>query len=245
MTTSQRVPTRLSAAGQANPFPSVRPVEVTSVQPADPIAAPARPPRYYRATKRSIDLILGSLILLIVAVPLALLMIAIRLDSRGPAIYRQRRVGAGGREFTCYKLRTMVRQNDASDHRDYLRYLIAHGDSVVATRMPDPRITRLGRMLRRASVDELPQLLNIIGGSMSFVGPRPPIPYEVECYNAWQLQRLAVKPGLTGLWQITGRNAVTFNDMCRMDLEYIRRRGVLYDLKILLLTPLRALRGAG
>lgn len=201
--------------------------------------------RSYLVAKRLMDLLFASVALLMVAIPLVIAMIAIRIDSPGHAIYRQRRTGTAGREFTCYKLRTMVQRNDVSAHRDYLRYLITHGDEVIATHMSDRRITRVGKVLRNLSVDELPQLVNVIRGSMSLVGPRPPIPYEVESYNSWQLRRLAVKPGITGLWQITGRNVVTFNEMCRLDLEYIARRGIFLDLKILLLTPLRAFRGAG
>jgi lipopolysaccharide/colanic/teichoic acid biosynthesis glycosyltransferase len=193
--------------------------------------------------------IVGSALVLIVTLPLLVVsIIAIRIDSPGPALFRQKRAGRGGVLFDCWKLRTMFSNNDDSMHRGHLRHLIQHGSSVVAERLHgDPRITRIGRLLRLTSLDELPQLWNVLRGEMSLVGPRPPLSYEVEHYQTWHLGRLAVRPGLTGPWQVTGRGRVTFDEMCRMDLDYIAHRSLWRDLKILLRTPwaLISMRGAG
>ncbi len=137
---------------------------------------------------------------------------------------------------------------DDTIHRDHLRYLITNSENVVAARITDdPRITRVGRWLRKSSLDELPQLWNVLRGDMSLVGPRPPLPYEVDHYKPWQKGRLVVKPGLTGYWQVLGRGQVTFDEMCRMDLTYIEKRSIGLDLWILLKTPTAVVsrRGAG
>ncbi|MEP6696470.1 MAG: sugar transferase [Pseudonocardiales bacterium] len=204
--------------------------------------------RAYVAAKRALDLVLAGAGLLLCLPLLAVLALVVKLESRGPAMYAAERVGEGGRHFACHKLRTMRSDMDDAIHRDYLRYLIANSGSVVAERIPDdPRITRVGRWLRKSSLDELPQLWNVLCGDMSLVGPRPPLPYEVECYRPWQMGRLAVRPGLTGYWQVLGRGQVTFDDMCRMDLRYIENRSLRLDLWILLKTPLAVAsrRGAG
>lgn len=204
--------------------------------------------RSYVAAKRLLDLLLAGLGLLLTLPLLAVFALLIKVESRGPAIYAAERVGENGRRFACHKLRTMRADRDDTIHRDYLRYLIENSGSVVAERLPDdPRITRVGRWLRKSSLDELPQLWNVVRGDMSMVGPRPPLPYEVEFYRPWQMGRLAVRPGLTGYWQVLGRGQVTFDDMCRMDLRYIERRSLALDLWILIRTPLvvASRRGAG
>lgn len=209
-------------------------------------AAPrtARQYRSYPAAKRLLDLLVAA-VGLIVALPVLLVAaLLIKLDSPGPVLYRHVRLGRGGRPFVCYKLRTMVAGAGDGIHRERMRWVI----TTRAVNVPfheDPRITRVGRWLRRASLDELPQLWNVLRGEMTMVGPRPPLPYEVECYQDWQLARLVVRPGLTGYWQVFGRGRVSIQEMCRMDLEYIRQRTFLMDLQLLLLTTLVVLSGRG
>ncbi len=202
-------------------------------------------PRGYDAAKRTIDVILSAAALAVVAIPLLICVVLIRLESPGSAIFRQQRVGLRGRQFTCYKLRTLASTHDSERHRLYLEHLIENSDSAVATHMPDREVTRIGALLRRTSLDELPQLVNVLKGDMSIVGPRPPIPYEVARYRPEHLRRLAVLPGLTGYWQITGRGKVTFAQMCALDSEYIDRRSLWLDLMIMLRTPFAMLRGSG
>lgn len=204
--------------------------------------------RGYVLVKRLLDMAIAAAALVLATPLLAVLAALIKIESRGPAVYAAERVGQDGRHFACYKLRTMRADMDDAIHRDYLRYLIENSESVVAERLrDDPRITRVGRWLRKSSLDELPQLWNVVCGDMSLVGPRPPLPYEVECYKPWQRGRLAVPPGLTGYWQILARGQVTFDEMCRMDLRYIQSRSLALDLWILLKTPSAVLsrRGAG
>jgi exopolysaccharide biosynthesis polyprenyl glycosylphosphotransferase len=153
--------------------------------------------------KRALDVLLSSLLLLLFAIPGALLALAIKLDSRGPVIYRQRRVGRGGVHFEAYKFRSM--RQDAEQQLDQLRARNEANGPIFKMRA-DPRVTRVGRLLRRASLDELPQLVNVLKGEMSLVGPRPPIPDEVAQYEPWHMKRLEVSPGLTGLWQVSGRS---------------------------------------
>ena len=200
----------------------------------------------YRFTKRALDIV-GSLLLIVATAPLLLLLaVAIRIDSPGPVIYRQTRLGRAGRAFPCFKLRSMYAGEDDRIHRRHVEYLIEHSATVVAERLPDdPRITHVGRFLRRSSLDELPQLWNVLCGQMSLVGPRPPLPYEVACYQPWQRRRLDVRPGITGYWQVRGRGRVTFDEMCRMDLTYIAHRSIGLDLWILLKTPGALISGKG
>jgi lipopolysaccharide/colanic/teichoic acid biosynthesis glycosyltransferase len=189
--------------------------------------------------RRALDLALTVPLLLLIAPLLLLIAAAVRLDSAGPAIYRQRRVGLGGREFDVNKFRSMRSGADSKRHRDYVNQLIGGGDAVEPTHeglyklVVDDRITRVGRFLRRWSLDELPQLWNVVRGEMSLVGPRPVIPYEVERYPDWYHGRFAVKPGLTGLWQVSGRNEKTYEEMVKLDIEYARRRSIWLDVKIL------------
>jgi lipopolysaccharide/colanic/teichoic acid biosynthesis glycosyltransferase len=207
------------------------------------------------AVKRSMD-IAGSLFALILASPLFLISAAIiKLTSKGPVLFRQVRVGQHGRKFTFLKFRSMYFTNDHTIHREYVKRLIAGatGSAEENGRMPnvykltnDPRITAFGRFLRKTSLDEIPQFLNVLTGSMSLVGPRPPVPYEFDCYDMWHRQRLvAVKPGITGPWQVGGRSRTTFNEMVRMDLKYASSWTPWTDFKILLQTPRAVISGEG
>jgi lipopolysaccharide/colanic/teichoic acid biosynthesis glycosyltransferase len=195
---------------------------------------------------RALDLVVASLTLLVLLPVLLLVMLAIRLESPGPAIFRQRRVGRDLRPFTCLKLRTMRADADDALHRAYVTSLIQGGgerqDGRLFKLAADPRITRVGRWLRRLSLDELPQLVNVLLGHMSVVGPRPAMPYEVEACPAWYLERHSVRPGLTGLWQVSGRNRMSFEEMVRLDIDYARRRSTRLNVRILARTPLAVLR---
>ena len=211
--------------------------------------------RVGRATKRLVD-VLGSLLLLALLSPVFLIAAAaIKLTSRGPVLFRQKRIGELGTPFTFLKFRSMYTNNDSSEHREYVRQLIAGqaekksagGNRKGVFKLTnDPRITPVGRILRRSSLDELPQLINVLRGEMSLVGPRPPVPYEVEAYATWHRRRLLeAKPGITGLWQVHGRSRVEFDDMVRLDLRYARDCSPLLDLKILLQTPKAVMSGDG
>jgi lipopolysaccharide/colanic/teichoic acid biosynthesis glycosyltransferase len=197
---------------------------------------------YRRGGKRILDLALGSAAL-VVALPLIVAVaIWIKIDSPGPVFHRAVRVGRGGRKFTFLKLRSM--QRDAEE----LRGLLLHLNQATGPAFKlhdDPRVTRAGRFLRRTSLDELPQLWHVVRGDMSLVGPRPPFPEEVERYESWMLKRLAVRPGLTCLWQIKGRSDLSFDEWMRLDLEYVDRMTFLLDSKILLLTPAAVISGRG
>ena len=211
--------------------------------------------RLGRATKRLID-VLGSLSLLAILSPVFFIIAAaIKLTSRGPVLFQQKRIGEHGTPFTFLKFRSMYMNNDSSEHKEYVRQLIAgqaekksaNGNAVGVFKLTnDPRITPVGRILRRSSLDELPQLINVLCGEMSLVGPRPPVPYEVEAYATWHRRRLLeAKPGITGLWQVYGRSRVEFDDMVRLDLRYARHCSPLLDLKILLQTPRAVMSGDG
>jgi exopolysaccharide biosynthesis polyprenyl glycosylphosphotransferase len=198
-----------------------------------------------RVVKRAFDLLVASLALVLLAPLWALIAVSIKLSSRGPALYKQERVGMDGRIFLCHKFRTMFSGADDSLHREVYRKNIAGlaeanvGDQArpVYGKLPeDPRLTKIGRLLRRTSLDELPQLWDVLCGNMSVVGPRPPIPYEVADYQLRHRRRLEMKPGMTGLWQVSGRNRLTFDEMVRLDLYYIENWSLLLDLKIILRT---------
>lgn len=197
---------------------------------------------YRRFGKRALDLVLGSLLLLAALPLIAIAAILVKLDSPGPVFHRAVRVGRGGRKFTFLKLRSM--QRDAEELRGLLLHLNeAQGPAFKLTN--DPRVTRVGRLLRKTSLDELPQLLHVVQGAMSLVGPRPPFPEEVERYEPWMLRRLAVRPGLTCLWQIRGRSDLSFEEWMRLDLEYVDRYSLALDLQILLLTVPAVISGRG
>jgi exopolysaccharide biosynthesis polyprenyl glycosylphosphotransferase len=197
-----------------------------------------------RVAKRGSDLIIASVALAILSPLWLLIALLIKLDSRGPVFYKQERVGMDGRIFLFHKFRTMRAGTDDAEHREFQRrYIKGQPDSNQGDdRRPayklraDDRVTRVGRVLRRTSIDELPQLFNVLRGDMSIVGPRPPIPYEVESYELWHRKRLDMKPGITGLWQVSGRNRLPFDEMVRMDLYYIENWSLLLDVKIILQT---------
>ncbi len=211
--------------------------------------------RLDRATKRLID-VLGSVSLLLLLSPvLAVIAAAIKLTSRGPVLFRQKRIGEHGTPFTFLKFRSMYTNNDSSQHKEYVRQMIAgqaakqptngKGEGIFKL-TNDPRITAVGSFLRRSSLDELPQLINVLRGEMSLVGPRPPVPYEVEAYATWHRRRLLeAKPGITGLWQVQGRCRIGFDEMVRLDIRYARQCSSLLDLKILLQTPKAVIIGEG
>ena len=193
-----------------------------------------------RCVKRTLDLTIAIVGLLVALPVLIAAMIAIKLDSPGSAVFRQDRVGDGGRRFRLYKLRTMYADNDDSAHRKYVADLIA-GNAEQKDGMfklvDDPRITRVGKFLRKTSLDELPQLWNVILGDMSIVGPRPPMVSEAELYDSRAWQRLMVRPGLTGLWQVNGRCELTFDEMIDLDIEYSKSWSPLLEMQILVKTP--------
>jgi lipopolysaccharide/colanic/teichoic acid biosynthesis glycosyltransferase len=205
---------------------------------------------FYLATKRLFDIALSATLLVLLAPLMALIALAIRLDSPGPVIFRQKRVLGSQRPgdlhpernvFEFFKFRSMHCNADEKMHQQYMAQLIngqnAQGEALKMHKLArDPRITRIGRFLRKTSLDELPQLVNILRGDMTFVGPRPPIPYEVAVYKTWHLRRLEVAQGLTGLWQVKGRNSLSFDEMVELDIEYARRRSLWLDVWILLAT---------
>jgi lipopolysaccharide/colanic/teichoic acid biosynthesis glycosyltransferase len=213
-------------------------------------------PSYY-VTKRIIDLVIAPLVLLFLAPFIFLLALLIKLDSEGPVLFRQIRVGAKRHtrgeyvywdqaQFECLKFRTMYPDSDQTLHQNFVQAFVNNDhqgmEAVQGCKtstcklIHDPRVTRIGRFLRKTSLDELPQLVNIMRGEMSLVGPRPDVPYAVKQYKPWHFERLAALPGLTGLWQTKGRSNVMFDEMVRMDIEYVRNQSMFLDLKILLLT---------
>lgn len=208
---------------------------------------------FARGIKRISDLIIASLTLALLSPFWLFIALLIKLDSKGSVYYAQERVGMDGRIFVVYKFRTMHLNADSEIHREYQRKFIAghaeanvgNADAPAYKLRDDPRITRVGRGLRRFSLDEVPQLLNVLRGDMSIVGPRPPIPYEVEAYELRHRRRLDMKPGLTGLWQVSGRNRLPFEEMVKLDLFYIENWSLLFDLKIILRTVMVMLRGDG
>ena len=241
MTDAERVPARVDGS------------------PLIPIA-PSRPG--YRIAKRTLDLV-GASLGLVVASPVMLgIAAAIRLESPGPILFRQQRIGLGGRPFQLYKFRTMHAAADQDAHRRYIETLIrrerdphpaepgapsstgdAPNDGTWSPLKTDPRVTGVGRVLRRSHLDELPQLLNVLRGEMSLVGPRPPIPYEVEVYEPWHLRRLSVLPGLTGLWQVRGWGRLSFDEGVALDLAYVEQRSFIGDVGIILRTAWQILTG--
>jgi len=212
--------------------------ETTLEEPSDsilssrPRPAPVHP--YYQAAKRVMDCTLAGLGLLALSPLLPVLALIIRLDSRGPILFSQTRVGEGGREFRCWKFRSMF--VDAEARKEALERENEMDGGVIFKMKQDPRITRVGRFIRKASIDELPQLWNVFNGDMSLVGPRPAVPGEVAQYTPYERGRLAVKPGITCFWQISGRSDLPFDQQVRLDLEYARVRSLRVDLEILLRT---------
>lgn len=194
------------------------------------------------AVKRLIDIVASGAVLVLSVPVIAVLALLIRLESPGAPILVQERVGKGGRHFRCLKLRSM--SSDAADLQPQLERLNEAGGLIFKMRS-DPRVTRVGRFMRRLSLDELPQIWNVFRGDMSLVGPRPPLPSEVERYESWHRRRLEVKPGLTGIWQVSGRSDLPFDEMVMMDLYYVDNWSVTLDIKILIRTSIAVLRGKG
>jgi lipopolysaccharide/colanic/teichoic acid biosynthesis glycosyltransferase len=196
---------------------------------------------HYVRTKRVIDVV-ACLIALPVLVPIVLLCaLAVVLESPGAPFFSQMRTGLGGRRFRMWKLRTMVQNADELKERYAHLNELTYPDFKITN---DPRITRVGRILRKTSLDELPQILNVLAGDMSLVGPRP-TSFSAATYRLWHTTRLDVKPGLTGLWQVSGRNQLDFDERLRLDIQYIRRRSTAFDFKILLMTFSAVVSGRG
>jgi lipopolysaccharide/colanic/teichoic acid biosynthesis glycosyltransferase len=196
-----------------------------------------------RAARRALDMTVAALVLLLAAPLLLAIALIVRLDSRGPAIFSQERIGLNELPFTVHKFRTMYAEADPAPHREYIAQLVggavanqADNGQALFKLAVDDRVTPVGRFLRKTSIDELPQLWNVLRGDMSLVGPRPVVPYELEHYSSEQFRRFSVKPGLTGLWQVSGRNEKTYTEMVELDLEYVDRRSLVLDLSILLKT---------
>jgi lipopolysaccharide/colanic/teichoic acid biosynthesis glycosyltransferase len=205
--------------------------------------------------KRGIDILGSALLLLLLSPILAVVALAIKLTSKGPVVFEQERLGQFGTKFKCLKFRTMYANNDPKIHREYVQNFIAgetkgansNGyEPVVYKLTNDPRVTAVGRFLRKTSLDEFPQFWNVLRGEMSLVGPRPPVAYEFEMYDYWHRRRVfELKPGVTGLWQVNGRSRTCFDDMVRLDLRYSQTWSLWLDLKILLATPLAVVAGSG
>lgn len=201
----------------------------------------------YRAVKRAFDIVFSGCVLAVIAIPSLVLAAAIRLESEGNPFYSQIRVGKTHRDgsltiFRMWKFRSMYK--DADERLAELKEQNEIAGAMFKMKN-DPRVTRIGKFIRKHSIDEFPQFLNVFLGQMSVVGPRPPLPNEVAEYTEYDLQRLAVKPGITGWWQVTDRNDTDFDGMVRRDLEYIAKRGVVTDLKIVLLTVVEVFTGGG
>lgn len=202
--------------------------------PAEAIPSKRRSQRFYLRAKRCLDSVLAGLGLLALMPLFPLVALAIRLDSPGPVLFSQTRVGEGGREFRCWKLRSMY--IDAEARKQELESQNEMDGGVLFKMKHDPRITRVGRFIRKASIDELPQLWNVLIGDMSLVGPRPAVPGEVAQYTHYERGRLAVKPGITCLWQISGRSDLPFEQQVALDIDYAQQRSFMMDLDILLRT---------
>ena len=228
-------------------LPSIAPLYPDLVQP--------EPGRLSLAIKRTIDIVGSSIALIILAPLMCAIAVAVKLSSPGPVLFRQTRIGQYDVPFTFLKFRSMHAVNDSRIHEEYVKRFIAgaltprNGDArngAVYKITADPRVTRVGRFLRKTSLDEIPQFFNVLMGQMSLVGPRPPIPYELEAYDVWHRRRLLVaKPGITGPWQVSGRSGLEFDDMVRLDLKYAKAWSVWRDVKILLQTPRAVVSGRG
>jgi lipopolysaccharide/colanic/teichoic acid biosynthesis glycosyltransferase len=197
--------------------------------------------RYYQYFKGIFDSLMAAFLIVILSPLLTFIAIAIRLDSPGGALFRQERVGKDGRRFTVCKFRTMHSNNNDREYKAYIRKYVlenapyrvdGNGENIFKV-VDDPRVTRFGGWLRQTNLDELPQLMNILKGEMSFIGPRPDIPYAVAMYSEWHQERLRLKPGITGLWQVSGRKSLSFEDMVRLDITYVRKQSLRMDAKIL------------
>src|SRR5437870_11001459 len=206
----------------------------------------------YWRTKRVLDLLFTLLILLPLCLVIAIIALLIRLDSKGPIFFRQKRIGMNGVEFDLFKLRSMYVDSDDSVHRESIKQYMngaALNDKESLDNLyklvDDPRVTRVGQFIRKYSIDEMPQFINVLRGEMTLVGPRPPLPYEVEEYSPRDKIRLSGKPGLTGTWQVYGRSRVPFKEMVEMDIEYLEEQSILQDIKLIALTLPVMLQGRG
>src|SRR2546425_272388 len=206
----------------------------------------------YQRTKRILDIIFTLLILIPLCIVIVIVAVLIRLDSAGPIFFRQKRVGQNGVEFNILKFRSMYVNSDDLRHREAItKYMNGQklGESINGDLsyklVDDPRVTRVGRFMRKTSIDELPQFINVLRGEMTLVGPRPPLPYEIEEYDLHDWIRLSGRPGLTGTWQIYGRSRVPFKQMVEMDIEYLEQQSILQDLKLIALTLPVMLQGRG
>jgi lipopolysaccharide/colanic/teichoic acid biosynthesis glycosyltransferase len=220
---------------------------------------PVQSSRYlYYIYKRILDIFISLIALLILSPLMLIVAILIKLDSSGPVFFKQERVGVRRKtqsqmdywqkvNFRFYKFRTMVCNADPTLHKSYIKALIDNdsegmaaiqgGNTKIRKLIHDPRVTRIGRILRKSSIDEIPQFINVIKGDMSLVGPRPAIPYEVEMYKPWHFRRLETKPGMTGLWQVTARSSCDFDEIVKLDNQYIEQQSLWLDIKILMKTP--------
>jgi len=207
----------------------------------------------YQQTKRVLDVAICLLIMPLALVVMAVISVAILLDSSSPVLFLQERVGRGGRRFRLYKFRTMRNDHDDVSGREFMKAYVKgeighdHEDDsrVVYKPIQKGQITRLGRILRKTSLDELPQILNVLKGEMSLVGPRPHVVWEVQAYKDWHFERLRVLPGITGLAQVRGRSRISFDRLVKYDIKYVQEQSLKLDLKILCLTLLSVLRGRG
>jgi lipopolysaccharide/colanic/teichoic acid biosynthesis glycosyltransferase len=207
----------------------------------------------FQTLKRGIDIVLSALLLILLLPAFAFIAVLVKLSSPGPVFFKQTRVGHLLKPFTMYKFRSMCAKADHQVHHDYVSWFIAASDQAQFQQKPDffkltndTRITPVGRILRRTSLDELPQIWNVLIGDMSLVGPRPPLPYELQQYKPWHRRRLLeAMPGITGLWQVVGRSRTTFDEMVRLDLRYARTQSLWSDIKILLATPAAMITGKG
>jgi exopolysaccharide biosynthesis polyprenyl glycosylphosphotransferase len=206
--------------------------------------------RLSRLAKRALDVVVSMMAIILFSPLFILISVAVKLTSKGPILFRQERVGQYGRRFSFLKFRSMKCGSNSHIHQEYVKQFIsgtiAKEQGITYKITQDPRLTRIGGFLRKSSLDELPQLINVLKGEMSLVGPRPAIPYEIDFYQMWHRTRfLEVKPGITGLWQVTGRSKTTFDDMVRLDLRYVKQWSFWLDIKILLHTPQAVFSGEG
>lgn len=204
----------------------------------------------YNVLKRLFDLMVSAVGIIIYLPVFIIISFCIKLTSKGPILFRQIRLGKNAKPFTLYKFRTMYAENDRIHDRQFVKNLINGrygeiGETPMFKLNNDPRVTPFGRFLRKTSLDELPQFMNVLKGDLSLVGPRPPLAYEYDHYEEWHKERLSVKPGITGLWQVTGRSSTTFNEMVRLDIEYAGKKSLILDTKILLKTVYVVVSGKG
>jgi lipopolysaccharide/colanic/teichoic acid biosynthesis glycosyltransferase len=206
----------------------------------------------YQRTKRILDIMFTLLILLPLCIVIAVVAVFIRIDSAGPILFRQKRVGRNGVEFNILKFRSMYINSDDSRHREAIAKFMkgqrlgeSAANNLSYKDADDPRVTKVGRFLRKTSIDELPQFFNVLRGEMTLVGPRPPLPYEVDCYSPHEMLRLSGKPGLTGPWQVYARSQVPFQHMVEMDIDYLQRQTLWEDLKLIALTVPVMVQGRG